>query len=76
MDFHGFLRDHGIVHKYARESEDSYVFYLNYDNDPTCCANLSDEDMKIFLNTVERHYRKRIQFEYIGNMRFDLILGN
>ena len=81
-EFTDFLKRNSVPYKFTEayddkdEKEFTYKIYLNDNNDPTVCVNLSEEDMKIFLNTVERHSRKRIQFEYLGNMRFDLILGN
>lgn len=81
-EFRDFLTRNGVPYRFYGEGLNektglsTWGVRLNYDLDPTVCVNLSEEDMKIFLNTVERHSRKRIQFEYLGNMRFDLILGN
>lgn len=75
-EFCDFLNNHGIPYSYSNDDDNKYTVHLN----PTTTdarivvVNLSYEDMKVFLNTVERHYFGKIQFEYLGDMRFDLIL--
>lgn len=65
----------GIPFHWSHADNDTFKFYLNGDAEKLT-INLSDEDMKIFLNTIEAHTTYRIKYIYLGNMRFEAVLDN
>lgn len=69
------LKRNGIEWMLSRDSDtpgdDTYRFDLNPDKKHVT-VNLADEDMKVFLNTIEAHTSRPIKYIYLGNMRFDM----
>lgn len=69
------LKRIGIPFTYAgATSNNTYIFFLNDDRE-RLTINLSDEDMKVFLNTIEAHSKLPIKYIYLGNMRFEAVIG-
>ena len=64
-----------IPYHWSHSDNDTFRFYLNPDGKKVM-VNLSDEDMKIFLNTIEAHTTYRIKYIYLGNMRFEAVFDN
>lgn len=82
-DFLKLLQAHDIAYQWSYDNDGEIptvqvwvneFFNENSKPKPPIIVEMTEENANIFLNTLSNHYYGTIKFEYLGNMRFNLIV--